>query len=71
MLKLMGGTILSLIVIIAGIVIYFVPKAWWVDPILAYGLIAWNIYLTSVIFRQNISYFMGNAGRQIDPEKLK
>ena len=42
---------MSVTIILSGLVIYFVPSVWWLDPLIAYGFIGWNVYRTLLIFR--------------------
>jgi len=71
MKHLLTDFIQSMIVILAGLVMYFYATAWWADPMLAYSFLLWNVYLTYTIFKKSIRFFMGNGSRQIDHEGLK
>lgn len=53
--------LMSAVILVAAIVMYFFPSLCWLDPVLAYAFLTCNVFSTVEVFKQSISFVMGSA----------
>jgi cobalt-zinc-cadmium efflux system protein len=66
LLHMMGDALASLAVVLAGVLLIFVPSADWLDPVSALVVAAIIIYQASVVFRVSIAVLLESTPSDLD-----
>ena len=71
LLHMVGDALASLAVVIAGVVLLFVPSATWLDPVSALVVAAIIVYQAAGVFRGSISVLLESTPSDVDLAELE